>query len=180
VDLPAVLADAGHPTLVAEVLGPDPLLIVALRRRLSELDVWRERADGLVLIAAGTSVAAARSTVDDTAAELGRELGLPALAAYASASSPTGGEAVAALRARGARRILVASYFLAPGRLYDVARESALAAGAAAVAAPLAAADELVQLVLARAAAVGLRGHMARDGAFTPLLAPRALAQPVA
>jgi sirohydrochlorin ferrochelatase len=158
VDLQGILSATPHPTTVADVLGPDPLLVAALRRRLSEMDAWAQRPDGLVLIAAGTSDAQARSTVDDVAAELGRQLGVPCLAGYASASPPTGGDAVTALRAAGARRILVASYFLAPGRLYDLAAASALAAGAVAVSAPLGTAEELVRLIVARSCATGRCG----------------------
>jgi sirohydrochlorin ferrochelatase len=157
VDVPQVLADAGVPTRLTPVLGPtspddepDPRLLAALGRRLSELD---SSFDALVLIAAGTSYAAARSTVDVTARSLGRALDVPCLVGYASASAPTPAEAVAELRRRGASRIAAASYFLAPGRLYDVAATSARAAGAVAVAGPLGPADEIVRLVLARAAA---------------------------
>jgi len=150
VDLPGVLAAAPDPARLARVLGPDPLLVVALRRRLSELDGV---ADGVVLSAAGTSDPLARSTVDATAAELGESLGVPTRVGYASTSGPTAGEAVVALRAGGAREILVAPYFLAPGRLYTAAARSALDAGAAGVAAPLGPAPELVRLIVARALA---------------------------
>jgi sirohydrochlorin ferrochelatase len=44
----------------------------------------------------------------------------------------------------------MAAYFLAPGLLYDVAVESALSAGAVAIAPPLGDAPELVRLVTAR------------------------------
>ncbi|MBX6749523.1 MAG: cobalamin biosynthesis protein CbiX [Micromonosporaceae bacterium] len=150
VDLPGVLARVPRPTVLADVLGPDPLLVAGMRRRLSELD---DAFDAVVLVAAGTSDPAARSTVDDMADELGRQLDVPCLAGYASASAPTPGEAVATLRAAGARRILGAAYFLATGRLYTTAVRSAVDAGAVDVAAPLGTADELVHLVLARAAA---------------------------
>jgi sirohydrochlorin ferrochelatase len=157
VDVPGVLTDAGVPTRLTPVLGPaapgdepDPRLLAALRRRLSELDA---SFDAVVLIAAGTSYAAARSTVDASARSLGRSLGMPCLVGYASASAPTPAEAVAELHRRGASRVAVASYFLAPGRLYDVAAASARAGGAVAVAGPLGPADEIVTLVLARARA---------------------------
>jgi sirohydrochlorin ferrochelatase len=159
VDLPAVLSEAG-PSRLAPVLGPagpgeapDPLLVAALRRRLSELDTGPEPADGLVLIAAGTSHAPARSTVDAVAAELDH----PCVVGYASASGPTAGEAVEAVRAMGARRILVASYFLAVGRLYEAAAASAMADGASGVAEPLEDAEELVRLIVARAQSVADR-----------------------
>ncbi len=155
IDIPAILATVGVPARVADVLGPaspgvapDPLLVAALCRRLSELDT---SFDGLVLLAAGTSHAPARSTVEAVAAEMGRLLNVGCVVGYASASAPTGGQAVAALRVAGARRIVAASYFLAPGRLYSAAAASARAEGAVHVAAPLGAADELVRLIVDRA-----------------------------
>jgi sirohydrochlorin ferrochelatase len=157
VDLPTVLAAADVPTRLTPVLGPDrskgapdPLLVAAIRRRLSELDTPM---DGLVLLAAGTADAVARSTVDAVAAELGRQLNASCLVGYATASSPSAAAAVAAVRATGARAIVAASYFLAPGRLYSAAVESARTAGVLAVAAPLGPVDALVRLVLNRATA---------------------------
>lgn len=150
VDLPGVLAQVPSATVLADVLGPDPLLVDGMCRRLSELD-GIGAIDGVVMIAAGTSDATARSTVEEMAAELGRRLGVPCRVGYASASAPTPGEAVVALRDAGARRIVGASYFLATGRLYTAAVRSAVDAGAVDVAAPLGTADELVQLVVARA-----------------------------
>ncbi len=152
VDLPGVLASVPRPVRLAPVLGPDPVLVDALAYRLSDWD-GVAGADGVALIAAGTSEAAARSTVDETAASLGRRLGVSCMVGYASAADPTVGEAVLALRAAGSRRILVASYFLACGLLYSAAAESALRAGAVAVAAPLGGTDELVRLVMTRARA---------------------------
>jgi sirohydrochlorin ferrochelatase len=152
-----VLASTDRQTRLTSVLGPedpsdlpDPLLMAALRRRLSELDT---PVDGLVLIAAGTSEPGARSTVDVVAAEMGRQLNVACTVGYASASSPTAAEAVEAVRAMGARRIAAAAYFLAPGRLYSAAAASARAGGAVGVAEPLGSAGELVRLILARATA---------------------------
>ncbi|WP_328462058.1 cobalamin biosynthesis protein CbiX [Actinoplanes sp. NBC_00393] len=107
--------------------------------------------DAVVLAAAGTRNAAARETVAAAAAALGARLGLPAAVGYASGPGGTAGEAVAALQGAGARRVGMAAYFLAPGLLYDVAVRSATQAGAVAIAEPLGAAPELVQLVIARA-----------------------------
>jgi len=153
VDMPAVLAEArALPVRVslAEVLGPvSSLLLDGLIRRLGDPGL-----DAVVLAAAGTRDAAARATVAEAADALGARLSVPSGVGYASAASPTAGEAVAALRARGARRVAVASYFLAPGRLYDVAVESAISAGAVVVAPPLTDAPELVRLVQERVAAV--------------------------
>jgi sirohydrochlorin ferrochelatase len=57
----------------------------------------------------------------------------------------------------GAHRIVVASYFLAVGRLYDAAAASAREAGALGVAEPLGDADELVRLIVGRARSVSDR-----------------------
>jgi sirohydrochlorin ferrochelatase len=166
VDVPAVVGaarEAGLPidVTLSDVLGPVPpgqsapassglastalvpvLLVDGLVRRLPTTDL-----DAVVLAAAGTRDATARRTVEDAAAALGARLGLPCTVAYASAAPPTAGEAVASL---SAGRVGVASYFLAPGLLYDNAMASARAAGAVAVAPPLGDAPELVELVAAR------------------------------
>jgi sirohydrochlorin ferrochelatase len=152
VDIPAVLAEAGALPLsvsLTPVLGPapgvSPLLVDGLVRRMPRTPV-----DAVVLAAAGTRDAAARSTVVEVANALSARLRVPAAVAYASAAPPTAGEAVERLRAAGARRVGMAAYFLAPGLLYDNAVHSATAAGAVAVAPPLRDAPELVRLVAAR------------------------------
>jgi sirohydrochlorin ferrochelatase len=165
VDLPAVLAAARGdgltlPVRMTDVLGPvggvvPAPLLAGLRRRLAELDTGY---DAVVLAAAGTRDAQARTTVVEAATALGAALGVPCQAGYASAAGPAAGEAVSALRAAGARRVAVAAYFLATGRLYRTAADSARAAGAVAVAAPLGAARELAHLVLARLDRVSQRG----------------------
>jgi sirohydrochlorin ferrochelatase len=157
VDLPAVLAEARAGGLrmrvtVTGVLGPaGPVvpapLLAALCRRLAES---RTCYDAVVLAAAGTRDPAARATVAAAAAALGGALGVPCRAGYASAAAPTVAAAVESLRADGGRRVAAAAYFLAPGRLYQAAADSAREAGAVAVAGPLGAAPELAHLVLAR------------------------------
>jgi sirohydrochlorin ferrochelatase len=157
VDIPAVLDRARADGLraqvrVTDVLGPvdgqvHPALLAGLRRRLTELGVAY---DAVVLGAAGTRDAAARDTVGQAAEALGAELGMACAPAYASGSGPTGAETVRRLCAGGARRVVMAAYFLAPGRLYETVAASARAAGAVAVAAPLGNAPEIAQLVLDR------------------------------
>ena len=159
VDLPAVVAKARAegvhiPVVISEVLGPTggrvpPLLLAGLRRRLLQT---RAPFDAVVLAAAGTRDRAARATVEMSARALGHRLGVPCLPAYASASAPTAGEAVSTLRHGGARDVAVAAYFLAPGRLYDAAVDSAHTAGAVAAARPLGAAPELARLIADRVA----------------------------
>ncbi len=158
VDLPAQVA--GFDCVITDTLGEvsEPLL-AGLVRRLHEAVPGRAGAvtgrggagyDAVVLAAAGTSVASGRAMVDEVAAEMGRRLGVPCRAGYASAAAPTGGQAVAALREAGAQRVAVASYFLAPGRLYEAITADARDAGAVGAAAPLGASRELVRLVLHR------------------------------
>jgi sirohydrochlorin ferrochelatase len=177
VDVPAAVRDAERagvrvPVRVSDGLGPvggvpDPLLLAALRRRLATADaaarVWapaRPPLDGVVLAAAGTRDTAARATLETVAAALGASLGgLPCRVAYASAGGPTGAEAVAVLRAAGAGRIGVASYFLAPGLLHEAVVTDARRAGASVVAEPLGGAAELARLVLARAATAREPAH---------------------
>jgi len=151
VDVPGAVAASGRPAVVTPVLGPsglgeepDPRLTRALLRRLSELDTGF---DGVVLAAAGTSYAEARSTVERIASTVDSRC----LVGYATTSSPTVGEAVQVMRASGARRVAVASYFLAPGLLHDVALQQAETAGAVATARPLGEAEELVELGVQRA-----------------------------
>jgi sirohydrochlorin ferrochelatase len=155
VDLPGLLSGVATPTILSAVLGPaepgesaHPLLVRALLRRLSELDT---PFDAVALIAAGTTDAGARSTVEGVAREMAARLDVECVVGYASASLPTAGEAVGRLRSAGARRIVAASYFLAAGRLYDAAAASARQAGVLGVAEPLGTLSELVELVAARA-----------------------------
>ncbi|GIG74841.1 sirohydrochlorin chelatase [Planosporangium flavigriseum] len=160
VDIPAVLAKARAEGVdlavrLTDVLGPvdgrvPAPLLAGLHRRLVETGA---SFDAVVLAAAGTRDRAALATIELAARTLGHRLGVPCLPAYASASAPTAGEAVYALRARGARSVAVAAYFLAPGRLYDAAVESARTAGAVTAAQPLGAVPDLVRLVLDRVAA---------------------------
>jgi sirohydrochlorin ferrochelatase len=89
--------------------------------------------------------------VDLVGSALGDAVGVPCLPGYASGTGRTTGTAVRALQAQGARRIAVASYFLAPGLLYDRAVSDALDAGALVAAAPLGDAPEIAELVLERA-----------------------------
>lgn len=191
-------AGLGIPVRVAEVLGPtgdgvDPRLLTGLCRRLAEAlteagqpageagqptapvsrlgrpDRGDRAVDGVVLAAAGTRDAAARRTVVEVAEALGAVLDVPTRVGYASAAPPSTGVAVAELSAAGARRVAVASYFLAPGRLYGMAMDSARRSGVVALAAPLGDAPELARLVLARAAAA-----VAGAGLSTALGAGRA------
>ena len=155
-DIPGALAAAAarNPRVTVHqgaVLGPSPLLLDALTRRLAEAGVRPGPGTGLVLAAAGSSDATANAVTRQVAADLERAHGWAAVeVAHASAAPPRVADAVAALRARGAHRIAVAPYLLAPGLLPDRIAAEARAAGADALAAPLGSAPELARLLLHR------------------------------
>lgn len=145
VDVPGALARAGrrHPGLelrTADVLGPDERLTALARRRVTEAG----GADAVVLAAAGSSDPRANAAVAEVAAGW-------ALPAFAAATSPTVGAALAGLVARGARRVAVASWFLAPGLLPERVRAAALAAHPGVVVAePLGADPAVADVILDR------------------------------
>ncbi|MBT2370303.1 sirohydrochlorin chelatase [Streptomyces sp. ISL-10] len=140
-DLPQAAAAApggGEHIRIARPLGPHPLLAEALWSRLAEAG-WHEadgtsRSAGVVLASAGSRDPESAEDTRRMAQLLGDRLGgVPVVAAYASALSPTVPAAVRALTSRGRHRIAVASYFAAPG----------LFATRSAAAAPWIAADPL-------------------------------------
>jgi sirohydrochlorin ferrochelatase len=156
-DIPAQLAAARLDVSCADTLGPHPLLLDALERRLTEAGVAAgdraARADtSVVLAAAGSSDRAANATVAAVAARWQARGGWRAVVpAYASAAGPRPGEAVGALRAGGHRGpVVVATYLLAPGHFADKIRDAALGAGASAVSPALGAAPEVADVIMER------------------------------
>ncbi|MFD5085717.1 sirohydrochlorin chelatase [Kitasatospora sp. NPDC058406] len=153
-DIPAALRAAGAGLPTADVLGPSPLLLAALDRRLTEAGPELASAavrarTGVVLAAAGSSDPAADAATRAVAAEWRRTRGWAAVeVAYASADGPRVPDALAALRRAGARRTAVAPYLLAPGRLPD--RIAGAAHGADLLADVLGAAPEVARLLLHR------------------------------
>ena len=152
-DLPAVLRAAsrrlpGLRLAYGRPLGPHPLLLRALERRLAGAGTPASADTAVVLAAAGSSRPAANAAVA-RAARLWRGWRC-VVPAYASAASPTPAQAVAELRRRGAPRVVVATYLLAPGLFADQVRERSLAAGADAVSAALGAAPEVADIVIER------------------------------
>ncbi|MEB8339205.1 sirohydrochlorin chelatase [Streptomyces endophyticus] len=122
-DIPAVLREAPRGVRIrqAEVLGPDPLLVSALERRLYEagLHPADKPTTGVVLASAGSSDPEAIAVIAEIAREW-RHTGWCAVRpAFASASLPRTEDAVRELRALGCERVAVAPYVLAPGRLPD-------------------------------------------------------------
>ncbi|MGH3325439.1 MAG: sirohydrochlorin chelatase, partial [Streptomyces sp.] len=149
-DIPRALAGAPHlRTALAAPLGPHPLLAAALHDRLLEAG-WnglaRTGPAAVVLASAGSRAPESADSMERVAHQLSERLGggTPVVPAYASAAGPTVPEAVRALRARGHRRIALASCFTAPGHF--AARCAAVAPGIAA--APIGAHPALARLVL--------------------------------
>ncbi len=150
VDIPAALAPAAGEVgqaVQADVLGPDPLLLAALDRRLAEAGVRSGDPDTAVVLAAAgstdeSSIAGIRELADQWRAAGWWDV----RAAFASAAAPPVPNAVAELRSAGAPRVAVASYLLFPGLFVD----SLADAGADVTADPLTDAPEVVRLVLAR------------------------------
>jgi sirohydrochlorin ferrochelatase len=203
-DVPRVLARVSgeFPRLQVSygaTLGPHPLLLSALERRLAEADPLgpadpaRRAQTGVVLAAAGSTDPEANATITRLAAQWqaragwfavrpasaaatpgppiprAQALGAPTSGAPTSGAptsgaptsgaptsgaptsgAPTPAEAVTGLLRAGARRVLVATYLLAPGLFADRIRATALAAGAAAVSPALGASPEVAEVLLDR------------------------------
>ena len=165
-DIPKALHEArsAQPRLditYGRPLGPHPLLLRALDRRLAEALAAPGGAPAggtappedtaVVLAAAGSSDPAANAVITDLAAQWQSDRGWRAvLPAYASAASPAPPEAVAAARRAGARQVLVATYLLSPGIFADQVRGDCLAAGATVVSGVIGAAPEVADVVLGR------------------------------
>ncbi|MGV9254130.1 sirohydrochlorin chelatase [Streptomyces sp. NPDC003697] len=155
-DIPAVLREAPSRLRItqAEVLGPSPLLMRALERRLNEagLSPADKSSTGVVLASAGSTDPEAGAVIADIAREW-RHTGWcavrPAFASAVSAEGfPSTEDAVRALRALGCARVAVAPYVLAPGFLPDrIARGAAAADLLADVLGP---APEVARVVLER------------------------------
>ncbi|UJW32243.1 sirohydrochlorin chelatase [Saccharothrix sp. AJ9571] len=151
VDLPALVREVTSrlDVRIAEVLGVAPALEAVALDRLRETGA--DLADpelGIVLAAVGSSNAAANAAVTGLAERWRQRHGLLVAPAFASATQPDVPAAMAKLRARGARQLAVASWFLAPGLLPD--RIAGLAGPGVPMAAPLGTDRRVAELVLTR------------------------------
>ncbi|MFI9767863.1 sirohydrochlorin chelatase [Streptomyces sp. NPDC052415] len=151
-DIPAVLRDAPRRLRIrqTEVLGPSPLLLTALERRLYEagLTPADRSSTGVVLASAGSTDPEASAVIAAIAREWRRTGWCAVRPAFASASLPRTEDAVRELRALGCERVAVAPYVLAPGFLPD--RIARGAAGADVLADVLGPAPEVAELLLER------------------------------
>jgi sirohydrochlorin ferrochelatase len=144
-DIPAHVEASRHPDVtVTEALGPGPQLVRVLADRLIESG-WRHD-DSVVLAAAGTSDPGAQRDLHTMATGLSAITSSRVELAFAATGAPRVHDAVAALRERGARRVVVASYLLSDGLFQDRLRVS----GADVVTEPLGTHPGLVRLIANR------------------------------
>jgi sirohydrochlorin ferrochelatase len=145
VDIPAFVEASGHADVtVTAALGPSPHIVRVVCDRLVESG-WRP-SDSVILAAAGTSDPNAQRDLRVTAALLSAAIGARVELAHAATGEPRVADAVAALRSRGAARIVVASYLLADGLFQDRLRES----GADLVTEPLGTHPGVARLIASR------------------------------
>jgi sirohydrochlorin ferrochelatase len=145
VDVPAQLQATGRgDVLIADTFGPDPVLVNAAAQRLAEAGLGPD--DAVVLAVVGSSDARAQADSALAARRLGRVLGRSVGVATTAMGGPRVHEAVAQLRAEGARRVAVASWLLAPGLFQRQLGQS----GADVVAEPLADHDAVLELIAQR------------------------------
>ncbi|MGV0992043.1 MAG: sirohydrochlorin chelatase [Mycobacterium sp.] len=130
IDIPGMIDEAKVPVLQADTLGEDPRLIEVLRARLDEIAVDRQCDEtGVLVVAVGSTHAAANArtaTVVEALAPGTRWAGVRV--AHATNPELSVSDGIAELRRLGARRVVLAPWFIAHGRITD--RVAALAAAA--------------------------------------------------
>jgi sirohydrochlorin ferrochelatase len=141
-DIPERVVRHRADAVTARPLGPHALLGAALVDRLGA----GRRADAIVLGAAGSSDPAGVTDVRVAARLLARRLHRPVPYGLVAAGVPRVPDVVGDLRRRGARKVAVASYLLAPGFFHGRLLES----GADEVSPPIGAHDAVARLVLRR------------------------------
>jgi len=144
VDIARAVTDAGPRATATVALGPHPLLADLLAARLH--DAGLEPGDAVVLAAAGSSDPAASVDVAAMSELLRERVAAPVSVGFAAGAGVRIGEAVSAARDRGARRVVAASYVLAPGFFADVIGR----AGADLVTDPLAPDDAVAAVIVER------------------------------
>ncbi|WP_315583983.1 sirohydrochlorin chelatase [Actinomyces viscosus] len=147
-DVPAAVQRHGSGTVTGH-LGAEDRLVEAVAQRLHEAAAplgGLASLDHIVLGAAGSRQAAALEEVEAVSRMLEERLGRRVTPAYLSAARPTVRDAVNAGRARGARRVGVATYLLAEGRFHRALHST----GADVVAAPIGDHPAVAELVAHR------------------------------
>lgn len=152
VDIPAIIAAAGvEPSVTqADTLGEDPRLVEVLRRRITECAGDGGNDDmGVLVVAVGSSDADANARTAGVARTLDGGRWAAVEMAFATGPTPSVADGIERLRDLGARRILVAPWFVAPGRITDRLAATAHRSGAQ-MAGPLGAHPLVAETVLDR------------------------------
>lgn len=123
-DIPAMVAESGADVLQADTLGEDPRLVQVLRQRLSDLG-GDEAGTGVLVVAVGSSHPAANAATGTLAGALPGDWAAVRVA-YAT-TEPSVADGIAELRSLGARRVVIAPWFIAPGRITDRVAATAMA-----------------------------------------------------
>lgn len=147
-DVPAAVERHGSGTVTGH-LGVEEHLVEAVAQRLHEASAplgGLAGLDHIVLGAAGSRQAVALEEVETITRLLEARLGREVTPAYLSAARPSVRDAVSSARARGARRVGVATYLLAEGRFHRALHST----GADVVAAPIGDHPALAELVALR------------------------------
>ena len=147
-DVPAAVERHGSGTVTGH-LGVEEHLVEAVAQRLHEASAplgGLAGLDHIVLGAAGSRQGAALEEVEAITRLLEARLGRRVTPAYLSAARPSVRDAVSSARARGARRVGVATYLLAEGRFHRALHST----GADVVAAPIGDHPALAELVAHR------------------------------
>lgn len=131
IDIPAQIAQTRVDVAQADVLGEDPRLITLLRQRVTDLGVSRhDERVGVLVAAIGSSDPMANARTRQVAPRLLAGTGWAgATTAFVTRPEPSLAEAAGRLRRQGARRVVIAPWFLAPGVLPDRVRRFADYAG---------------------------------------------------
>ncbi|BBX15843.1 sirohydrochlorin chelatase [Mycolicibacterium duvalii] len=150
VDIPTMIAESGVVARQSEVLGEDDRLIHVLRQRLEHAGVPRlDSRVGVLVTAVGSSRPEANARTAAVARELTLTTHWTATTAFATGPQPSLAQAAAALRQRGATRLVIAPWFLAHGRITDRVAEFAAAQNIP-MSAPLGAHRQVAETVLDR------------------------------
>jgi sirohydrochlorin ferrochelatase len=121
-DIPRQIAHTGVLGVrQADVLGEDQRLVSVLRERLTELQVSPLDDElGVLVVAIGSSNTAVNARTAQVASRLAAGTRWAGAAmAFATGPKPSVAQAASQLRRRGARRLVIAPWFLAPGLITD-------------------------------------------------------------
>lgn len=120
VDIPSMIDEAKVPVLQADTLGEDPRLVAVLRHRIAELGVAADDPQTAVLVVAvGSSHAAANARTATLAATVSAGTGWAGVEVAYATTEPSVADGIEILRRTGAQRIILAPWFIAPGRITD-------------------------------------------------------------